>query len=163
MTEQPETKVCGRCLEQLPASAFHGNRTRPDGLQSMCRSCKSEYTRAWYRRNSTSHRAAVGSQRRGRERRNAAIIAEAKQVPCADCGRAFPSAVMDFDHVRGDKIAAVSQMLSVGVARLRAEIAKCEVVCANCHRMRTRRRRLRDRRLVVAGWVPGGSNPEPAD
>jgi hypothetical protein len=46
---------------------------------------------------------------------------------------------MDFDHVMGDKAGGIGQMVSSGfpLARIRAEIAKCEVVCAVCHRIRT--------------------------
>jgi len=45
---------------------------------------------------------------------------------------------MDFDHVHGEKDGDISQLRwRVGAARLEAEIAKCEVVCANCHRERS--------------------------
>jgi hypothetical protein len=44
---------------------------------------------------------------------------------------------MDFDHL-GDKIAEVSLMVpTYGTKSLLAEVAKCDVVCANCHRIRT--------------------------
>lgn len=43
---------------------------------------------------------------------------------------------MDFDHVRGEKIAAPG-LLYTQVEAFQIEIAKCEVVCANCHRERT--------------------------
>jgi len=52
---------------------------------------------------------------------------------------------MDFDHVRGDKEFTVSKAVqrayALTLSRVRAEIAKCDVVCANCHRIRTERRR----------------------
>ncbi len=64
----------------------------------------------------------------------------AKNVPCADCGGQFPPECMDFDHVSGDKVGDLSNMWSFGEARLIAEIAKCELVCANCHRTRTKNR-----------------------
>jgi hypothetical protein len=45
---------------------------------------------------------------------------------------------MDFDHVRGSKAGNVSEMIgSATVMALLTEIAKCDVVCANCHRLRT--------------------------
>lgn len=65
---------------------------------------------------------------------------ERKNHPCADCGEKFPPECMDFDHVRGEKLFNVGQ----GAGRLWSdildEIAKCELVCANCHRVRTRQR-----------------------
>jgi hypothetical protein len=68
-------------------------------------------------------------------------IEAAKDCPCADCGQRFPTLVMDLDHVRGVKEFKVSEAVAraygVKMERLRAEIAKCDVVCANCHRLRT--------------------------
>jgi L-lysine 2,3-aminomutase len=60
---------------------------------------------------------------------------------CVDCGNRDVR-VLEFDHLR-DKRANVSELLARGhsVRALRDEIAKCEVVCRNCHRRRTWRRR----------------------
>ncbi len=70
------------------------------------------------------------------------IIEEAKAAPCADCGEGYPHYVMDFDHVRGEKLFAIGSMSrATAVHKLYAEIAKCDVVCANCHRQRTYERR----------------------
>ena len=92
----------------------------------------------WYEKNKerwTMYRRA--SSARARE-----ALSSAKSVPCADCGVKYPPYVMDFDHT-GEKSAALSRMAGngVGAQRLAAEMAKCEVVCANCHRERTHRRR----------------------
>jgi len=52
---------------------------------------------------------------------------------------------MDFDHVRGNKITEVSALLGfASLERLQLEIAKCDLVCANCHRVRTRKRSNND-------------------
>ena len=58
--------------------------------------------------------------------------------PCADCGVSYPAVVMEFDHVRGDKITSVSMMISCLASweAIEEEIAKCELVCSNCHRLR---------------------------
>lgn len=62
---------------------------------------------------------------------------ESKDKPCLDCHRRFPPEAMDFDHIRGVKIAGITQMWSWGRDKVLAEIAKCELVCANCHRERS--------------------------
>jgi hypothetical protein len=68
-----------------------------------------------------------------------------KSNPCTDCGLTLHHTAMDFDHVRGEKASEVSQMWSWGRHRVIEEIAKCELVCANCHRIRTQFRRDVDR------------------
>jgi len=70
------------------------------------------------------------------------IILLAKNVPCKDCGNSFPPECMDFDHLPGTiKHNGVGAMVLSSKEKLLAEIAKCEVVCSNCHRIRTYRRR----------------------
>jgi hypothetical protein len=62
------------------------------------------------------------------------------QHACVDCGEG-DVLVLDFDHVRGVKIMHVGEMISRerSLAMLKAEIAKCDVRCANCHRRKTMR------------------------
>jgi hypothetical protein len=55
--------------------------------------------------------------------------------PCLDCGVSYPFYVMDFDHVRGTKRKEVSSLSTL--KSIKAEIEKCDLVCANCHRHRT--------------------------
>lgn len=57
--------------------------------------------------------------------------------PCMDCGVNYPYYVMDLDHVIGTKVAGVSRMKTWSDRRLQEELAKCELVCSNCHRIRT--------------------------
>jgi len=68
-------------------------------------------------------------------------LRSAKDAPCVDCGGRFPPECMDFDHVRGTKSFNVGTRARGRWELLAAEIAKCEVVCANCHRTRTVNRR----------------------
>ena len=67
-----------------------------------------------------------------------AIMYEAKSAPCMDCGVSYHPYVMDFDHREGKKF-NVSEWWhkSSSLDTLRAEMAKCDVVCSNCHRLRT--------------------------
>ena len=65
------------------------------------------------------------------------------KTPCVDCGINYPYYVMDFDHVRGQKHANVMELVStLSKKRIDLEIAKCEIVCSNCHRIRTNMRRV---------------------
>ena len=58
--------------------------------------------------------------------------------PCIDCGE-IDIRLLEFDHVRGHKMANISRLLTQGRnwSIIEAEIDKCEVRCANCHRLKT--------------------------
>lgn len=88
----------------------------------------------WYLKNKDK----VLAKKRRKKDRLRQLVREAKSVPCVDCGQEFPYYVMDFDHVDGTKVMMVSQLAIRGATRkLTQEMAKCEVVCSNCHRIRT--------------------------
>jgi hypothetical protein len=57
------------------------------------------------------------------------------RTPCADCGKNLQPTQMDFDHLC-DKVSNVSHLLDGDTERLVSEIKKCQIVCANCHRIR---------------------------
>lgn len=65
------------------------------------------------------------------------MVVEAKTVPCMDCGRSYPPYVMDFDHREGKESEIALLVPALSARRLLAEMAKCDVVCSNCHRLRT--------------------------
>jgi hypothetical protein len=70
-----------------------------------------------------------------------------EETPCADCGRKYPSYVMDWDHrdpdtkrnvtPRGRTLCMKSFARNHCWEEVLREIAKCDLVCSNCHRIRT--------------------------
>jgi hypothetical protein len=71
-----------------------------------------------------------------------AAINALKLKPCMDCGGVFDPVCMDFDHRDpSTKKAGVAWRAAHGLGAALAEIQKCDLVCANCHRLRTHRRR----------------------
>lgn len=77
-------------------------------------------------------------QRRIRHTIKDYIYTVKQNSPCADCGENYPYWMMDFDHLQ-DKAFTVSDWRShsASLERIKEEIAKCDIVCANCHRNRT--------------------------
>lgn len=71
-----------------------------------------------------------------------AIIRAAKSVPCVDCHIQYPYWIMQFDHVpeRGEKRFQFGDGGKKTITQVLEEIAKCDVVCANCGADRTHRR-----------------------
>lgn len=82
----------------------------------------------------------TNSRRRVHKKKISEYLQNLKNTtPCADCGSSYPYWVMDFDHVRGKKrfnIAQYSNMV-ISLEAVQEEVAKCEIVCSNCHRHRT--------------------------
>lgn len=90
-------------------------------------------------------KARVQARKKVHQERNRLLTQSIRNdTPCTDCGLEGEWWKKDFDHVRGEKINNVGSMVDrpVSLATLHAEIVKCEVVCANCHRDRTYKRRL---------------------
>lgn len=132
--------VCRTCRKELPSSASGTPGARKQSR--TCRECRAAYQRLWYQTNRERHKERA--RRHGADHRKSAkeLIRELKDKPCMDCDGRFPHYVMDFDHVRGKKVRGVSAFPSRKVSndRLLEEIEKCDLVCANCHRLRTARR-----------------------
>lgn len=138
-----DMKTCGSCQVEKPPTDF---ARKGKGYCSKCRSCQKQYWSEWYANpeNKAQHIATSRRHSKRDKREFAAVIAGMKAKPCADCGREYPPYIMDFDHLPGmQKVSNVCKMLSEGRAKKAVldEISKCEVVCANCHRERTHKRR----------------------
>lgn len=84
------------------------------------------------------------------------IQAYKAEHPCVDCGIANP-VVLEFDHVRGSKLYTIANMPTkkCSLDTVIAEIAKCDIRCANCHRLVTHERRMRKSNCGVE--QPGSS------
>ena len=88
----------------------------------------------WYYANKSKHLEI--SNKIGHQKKD--YLNRLKENPCVDCGKNFPFYVMDFDHrERNTKKFNVGRMIHEGWDRIKIEIEKCDVVCANCHRIRT--------------------------
>ena len=74
---------------------------------------------------------------KSRAAKHRALMERVKAAPCMDCGQRFPACAMDFDHVCGKKEFGVGQGRDKSEFRVLREIEKCDLVCANCHRIRT--------------------------
>lgn len=97
-----------------------------------------EGARASRRKHYYNNKEQYRTKAREREASIRRYLNEAKSVPCKDCGIRYPPWVVDFDHL-GDKEFNIATAVKrgMGLNRLAREIAKCDVVCSNCHRQRT--------------------------
>jgi hypothetical protein len=143
---------CGRCGEIKPAEEFAWRRKSVGQRHNYCRPCHAAYHRAHYLANKQRYiDQAQANKRRARREKTEQLLAYFATHPCIDCGETDPL-VLEFDHVSDDKSFAVARAMSDRAwAAILDEIAKCEVVCANCHRRRTYRRRGGLRVLLTEG------------
>jgi len=95
------------------------------------------YLRQWHKKNPEKRKEY---DRRKRNTRTD-LINRFKSRPCMDCGRQYQTWQMDFDHRPGEaKLFSIGEDKHRALSVVLAEIAKCDIVCANCHRDRTYRR-----------------------
>lgn len=132
-------KCCAICKQRRSLEQFNRKQRSPDGLQPHCRECNRLASRAYYQRSRAKHLRVVQANKIDYVARNREVLfAHLLAHPCVDCGESDPL-VLDFDHVRGQKVGEVTRMAAHASrpTRLRAEIDKCEIRCVNCHRRRT--------------------------
>lgn len=133
-------KCCTRCKLVKSEAEFPSRRRAKDGRASWCRACFKDNWRERYYGNHTLYKLKHSESRnrlRAEKARN--VYEYLKSHPCVDCGESDPL-VLEFDH-RGDaiKFEAVTQMVinNASWAKITAEMRKCDVRCANCHRRKT--------------------------
>lgn len=118
-------RMCRECVRANRKRDYAKNQERRSEYVKQWRLENTEKTRVYARLAYVSLRADMEA---------------AKAHPCLDCHGSFPPECMDFDHVRGEKLLDPSRARSL--PQFMAEIEKCELICSNCHRIRTRRRSL---------------------
>jgi hypothetical protein len=133
-----DVKTCSRCDTPKPIGEFY---RRGDGHQSYCKGCSGDYRDDYYQ----EHPERVVDRVKRYHRNLRVWLTSLKEgKPCKDCSNVFPPYVMDFDHRPGEaKLFTISNsIMHRGKDEILHEIKKCDLVCANCHRIRTHQRRF---------------------
>lgn len=125
-------QTCRTCSKDESQVVFRDRGSH--AKQDQCVGCRAAYNRRHYLRNKEDYKKRAKAQRL----RNVQRVADLKAGACMDCEGKFHHAAMQFDHARGSKVKDISKMVrrSSWAAVLR-EIKKCDLVCANCHAVRT--------------------------
>ena len=134
-------KKCTSCKQEKNFIEFNKNASIKDGYQTQCKECH----RVSAKRSRLAHPQTQKENLKRYRTKLRNWIREQKAKPCADCGIQYPYYVMQFDHVRGEKLFQLGNAYGQqSLGAIRAEVAKCEVVCANCHFERTHSRAFGD-------------------
>lgn len=133
-------KRCPGCGEERDAEKDFAWKNKAKGTrQRWCRLCQAEANKTHYQNNKLLYleRATTRNARMHTENTQK-LHAYLSEHPCIDCG-CTDIRCLEFDHVRGKKTANIAVLLKNAASwpRIEAEIAKCEVRCANCHRIKT--------------------------
>lgn len=137
-------KVCPGCHEERDAEHDFNWKYTDRGIRhSRCKFCQSQVSKRHYQNNKQSYMNRVRTREvqviEDNQRKLTEYLASHS---CTDCG-CTDIRVLEFDHVRGKKSGNISRMVGQGCSwpTIEAEIAKCEVRCANCHRIKESEKR----------------------
>ena len=128
-------KNCHKCQLEKESTEFSKNGSKRDGFSDTCKVCHREYNKLHYEKRKSYY---VAKAKKSKDNL-VDSIRKLKDIPCTDCKQNYPWYVMDFDHLR-DKTFNIGHAFSRSKEKILEEIAKCEVVCSNCHRARTYKR-----------------------
>ena len=139
-----DMKICSKCKISRPESDYFIKSTTPPRLHAQCKQCYKEHRRTYY----ADHYAKYGQlyRERAKVRREMLrnlyhdrILSYLKTHPCSTC-RENDVRVLEFDHLDPtEKTFSISFGIRYGRPwpQIEAEIGKCQVLCANCHKKRT--------------------------
>lgn len=134
-------KVCTVCKIEKDIECFNWKNKAKGKRQSSCRQCTKEQVDGTRKNADGSIKRKYSYPAKVKERKQANMqwFKQRKQsLACKVCGFNHP-AVLDFDHRDPtQKFMEVGTMVSEGysIDMIEAEIAKCDVLCSNCHRIR---------------------------
>lgn len=137
------TRICSKCGIEKDISEFRLRNKFTQRRQSYCISCGLEMGRSWYGRNKDYQKENAEKHRIDyRQALRQYVLDYLSSHPCVMCGESNP-VVLEFHHARGEKKTEVSVLIGRGssLEKLQAEIEKCDVLCANCHRTLTAKER----------------------
>ena len=113
------TRVCYKCRTTKALGDFARDASREGGFSYRCKTC------------------ANASRKALRDNIRDALQAIKLESGCVDCGYNDHPQALDFDHTEDNKVMNPSALRRYNLAAALVEASKCEVVCANCHRIRT--------------------------
>lgn len=133
-------KKCSKCQQNKNLEEFNKNSSKKDGLNNQCKDCNKESCKNYYNANRESEKKRISSKSNSIRIRNRNFILNLlKNSSCKDCNNS-DYRVLEFDHLpifkKDNNISSLIHS-SHSLEKIKEEINKCEIVCANCHRIRT--------------------------
>lgn len=126
-----EKQICSKCKNKYPFTLEHFGKHKVRGLDTYCKTCRRETTKANYYANKEMWNATT---RRNKKLQRERINEIKDSLSCLKCGESR-NHLLDFHHTDpSQKDFQISQGEQYGWKRIKQEIDKCIVLCSNCHR-----------------------------
>lgn len=132
-------KKCSKCGQNKNVDEFAKNKSRSDGVQNSCKPCHRQYMQAHYIANKRYYKDKARRINNAIIVRNKSLVAARWVSGCIDCG-VKDFRVLEFDHTGTNKSFTIGHSMWKNETVMIEELAKCDVVCANCHKVRTENR-----------------------
>lgn len=129
-------KKCYTCQKEKSLIEFNKNKSRKDGINSICRECSRQRSKLYYTDHKDAHKKTVyGYKKRYVTELRKWVSTEIKKGGCCICDEK-ESICLDLHHVNSEeKTGWIHKLISDNSrTRLVEELNKCAVVCSNCHR-----------------------------
>ena len=132
--------ICSICKHDKNEDEFNFRNLKSKIRYKHCQECQKTLRQESYQKNREYFLNYQKTHfKQWRNERKDFIKRFKENKPCVDCGRVYPHYVMDFDHLpefkKEIKIGKNGNQHSEEI--LLKEFKKCELVCSNCHRIRT--------------------------
>lgn len=133
--------VCRRCEQEKDQDEFSW-RKKNINRATICKACHRIMAKMHYQNNKEYYKKKSNQNRKSYKIRGKKFLIEYLQShPCVDCGE-DDIEVLQFDHtieLNNWKAPRVTSLVAQSLNKIKEEIAKCDVRCANCHVRKTRR------------------------
>ena len=131
------TKVCTKCGLEKDIEEFPWKKRWLGKRHAVCKPCTAERSKSIQDEDKETHIARVRvNTQRYRQTAREYVLEYLSTHPCSQCGEPDPR-VLEFHHI-GEKSNEVSRLVGLGsIGKVKQEIEKCVVLCANCHRRLT--------------------------
>lgn len=127
--------ICNKCKADKPENEFAWSK-RDTKRSKRCRACQAEYARAHYQANKEKYRKSFSYNQPKYRIRNRRFFAQwLSQQECLVCGENDPLVLVCHHRDSAEKVENVATMVQhrYSIEKIKQEIAKCDVLCHNCH------------------------------
>jgi len=124
-------KICTTCNIEQPIENFHKAKTKKDGYSYTCKLCRQLYHKKHYENNTHNYKQNANDQKN----KIKVFLNNYKQTLQCEICKESRHYCLDFHHIENNKEYNISDMAGRGVSinTLMNEIAKCQILCKNCH------------------------------